>query len=127
MFEKAARLKLRFATRIGALTAEDLWDLPLESKTKLDLYGIGEALHKEVNELTTSGFRKQPTAASQITSLKLDIVKYIVEVKEKENAAKTAAASKKSRNEAIKAIIAKKEVSDLESKSTEELLALLED
>ena len=32
MFEKASRLKLRFSTSIGMLSAEDLWDLPLSSR-----------------------------------------------------------------------------------------------
>ena len=127
MFEKASKLKLRFSTPRGQITTEDLWDLPLESVSKVDLYSIGEDLYKKVQELQTSGFRKTHTKASDLAELRLEIVKHIVDAKETESKAKSEAAAKRSKNEAIKAIIAKKEVADLESKSTEELMKLLED
>ena len=41
IFKQATKLKLRFSSVRGDLTVEDLWDLPLTSKSNLSLDGVG--------------------------------------------------------------------------------------
>ena len=73
MFEKAARLKLRFKS---SLSVEDLWDL---SPNALD------AIFKDLNAQTK--VRKEESlldyrsTEDTIVDLKIDIVKHIVSVK----------------------------------------------
>ena len=54
MFEQAARMKLRFDTPRGALSAEDLWDLPLTSTRGLSLNDIAITLHHALKHDTVS-------------------------------------------------------------------------
>lgn len=124
MFEKASRLKLRFATERGNLTAEDLWDLPLTSNRNVNLDDIAKGLSREVKESATESFVHKATSASEALELKFDVVKRVIEVKlaEREAAAlKSEAAEKKQR---ILGIIAKKKDEKLEGSSLEELEAM---
>jgi hypothetical protein len=42
LFERATRLKLRFSTNKNEITVEDLWELPLQSKTGFDLDNVAK-------------------------------------------------------------------------------------
>lgn len=54
IFEQTSRLKLRFDTTKGMLTAEDLWDLPLTSDAgKANLDDVAQSLHRELKDAET--------------------------------------------------------------------------
>lgn len=123
MFKEASRLKLRFSTPIGLLSIEDLWDLPLESKTKVNLDSIAILLNREIKDTKEESFISK-SKVNPVTELKLEIVKAIIEIKLKEASDKLQAKIKAEQRNKIDAIISKKEDESLESKSLEELKAL---
>ena len=123
MFKEASRLKLRFSTPIGLLSVEDLWDLPLESKTKVNLDSIAILLNREIKDTKEESFISK-SKVNPVTELKLEIVKAIIEIKLKEASDKLQAKIKAEQRNKIDAIISKKEDESLESLSLEELKAL---
>lgn len=123
MFKEASRLKLRFSTPIGLLSTEDLWDLPLESKTKVNLDSIAILLNREIKDTKEESFISK-SKVNPVTELKLEIVKAIIEIKLKEASDKLQAKIKAEQRNKIDAIISKKEDESLESLSLEELKAL---
>jgi hypothetical protein len=88
MFEDAIRQKIRFDSPKGLLTAEDLWDLPLQSTVsgKANLDDIARALHKQLKNGDDVSFVSTATKSDPTVQLKFDIVKYVIEQKMKENA-----------------------------------------
>ena len=116
MFEKATRLKLRFETKKGQLSTEDLWDLPLSSTTgAVNLDDIARALHLKVSTQTDVSFvnpaAKSPAAERE--QLALDVVKQVIAVR---------LAEKRSRRRRPGAGRAEKEnLGDLGQKDTESL------
>jgi len=120
MFEKAAKLKLRFSTSQGVLATEDLWDLKLAA---LDV--LARALHKALEESEVS-FIKPVTAANETTKLKFDIVKHVIDTKLAAQEAARNQAEKATQKARILEVLAKKQDEGLLAKSTEELLKELE-
>ena len=78
MFEKASKLKLRFATAKGTATTEDLWDLNLD-----DLDKVAISLDEQINS-TGKSFIKTKTTANTTLDLKFEIVKHVIDVKQTE-------------------------------------------
>jgi hypothetical protein len=125
IFANASRLKLRFATTVGQISVEDLWDLPLTSESKVNLNSIAKGLAKELRESSEDDFVGDKTVKTTTIELKFDIVKHIIDVRRAEAEAKKLATAKKAQNEKILAIIAKKQDESLEGKSVEELMSML--
>lgn len=126
IFEKAARIKLRFDTGRGLLFAEDLFDLPLTSKTgRVNLDDIARGFHKKLRSNDDVSFVETESKSDETVQLSFDIVKHVIDVKLEENRLereKTARAEKKQR---ILAIMADKEDESLKGRSLEELKAEL--
>lgn len=127
IFEKAARLKLRFDTPRGLLSAEDLWDLPLTSQRNISLNSIAQDAYKTVNTNDVPDFITGSTPASNTEAqLRLDLVKHVIDVRKEENAATTNAAAKREQKQKIMELLEEKQHDELKSKSPEELRAMLE-
>lgn len=121
MFERASRNKLRFSTKRGLISTEDLWDLSLQ-----DLDHIAIAVNKQVKEQGTESFlaQKQSTT-STVLQLQLDLLKHVISSKESAaEAAKTRAVNDAKRAR-LQEILGQKEEQELMSKSTEELEKML--
>lgn len=118
IFEMASRTKIRFPFR-GAISVEDLWDLPVESldsiysKLSAARKSAGESLLAPKNETNTE------------LDLQIDIIKHIVSVKLAELDARKNAAERKAKEAEILAVIAEKQGDALKSKSIEELKEML--
>jgi len=123
-FEQASRLKLRISTDHGAIATEDLWRLPLTSKTKINLDKIAKTLSKEVKEQDEESFVTIKSEANTETELKFEIVKYVIACKLAENAEKLLAKKRERDNDTIDDIIRMKKHSELTEKSVEELEAM---
>jgi hypothetical protein len=125
MFDKATRLKLRFTTSKGEATVEDLWDLPLSSERghpNLDTIAIN--LNKQLKDADEVSFVLPSKSKDEITRLKFDVVRHIIEVRLGENAAKAKERENAEKKEKILAILADKQDESLKTKSVEELQAL---
>lgn len=125
MFEKAARIKLRFSTPKGLLTVEDLFDLPLTSGTgKANLDDLAKELHRQLKDEDVS-FVTPTAKKDEDDQLAFELVKHVIGIRiaERDEAAKKteqAAARQK-----IMALIDQKKDAALGEKSVEELTALL--
>lgn len=127
MFEKAARLKLRFTTPVGDLSAEDLWDLPLTSRAgKANLDDLARALHQQIEQAPTVSFVKPTEPVSVIPQLKFDLVLHIIKVKLAEQEAAQKAQTTRERKQQIMALIEQKKNDALGASSIDELQAMLD-
>lgn len=126
LFEQATRSKLRFATTKGMLTVEDLWDLPLISKSgaQVNLDDLARAAYTEMEESARQSFVQKSTKVSKTAKLKFDIIKHIIDVKLADRDAASERAEKAARKQRILELIATKEDESLAGKSLEELQKL---
>lgn len=124
IFEKASRLKLRFETSKGALTAEDLWDLPLQATNKPNLDDLARELYTQVKGSDAISFVNKTAKPSEALQLRFDLVKHVIDTRLTENAAKEEAELNKQRKARILALIEEKENNQLGERSLEELRAL---
>lgn len=119
MFEVATRKKFRFPFK-GSISVEDLWDLSLQQ-----LDGIYKALNSQQKQAQEASLLTVRTAEDEDLSLKIEIIKHIVSVKQDEINAAVRAKEVKDKREKIMAILADKQDQDLRSKTPEELQAML--
>lgn len=122
LFEAASRQKLRFDSKVGALTTEDLWDLPLTHATKANLDSIAIALNTQLKGSEESFV--STTTKDATLELKFEIVKHIIQERKK---AITEALEKKNKDEKrrqLDDLIARKQQGAMESLTLEELEAL---
>lgn len=127
MFEKATRFKLRFETKKGQLSTEDLWDLPLSSTVgAVNLDDIARSLHLKVSTQSEVSFvnpaAKSP--AAERDQLALDVVKQVIAVRLAENEAVASARAKAEQKKKILEILDEKDTESLKNKTPEELRAL---
>ncbi len=125
-FEQASREGLRFSSSKGALTVEDLWDLPLTSARYVSLDTMAKTANKYLKETEEESFVNVKTTSNTFAELRLDILKHIIAVKLTEMGAANEAIVNKAKKEKILAILANKQDAVLESQSEAELKALLE-
>ena len=119
ILEKAIRLKLRFNFK-GMLTVEDLWDLKLN---ELDM------IYKQLNQqkkLQESESLLTNNLINDIINLQIEIIKYVVEQKQAEQLAEQTKIEKQQQKQKILEILSRKQDDDLQNKSTEDLLKMLE-
>ena len=126
IFEQATRKKLRFTSSVGDLTAEQLWDLPLTHKSRPNLNDLAIATAKELRDLGDFSFVDvKPDPRKDILTLQLEIQKRIIEVKMAEAEAAKAAALKAAQKQKALEALEKLDSKDMDSKSREELLAIV--
>lgn len=121
LFEVAVREKYRFPYR-GSIATEDLWDL---SVTNLDT--VFKALNAQAKQSQEESLLQQRNKEDEVLDRKIEIVKYIVAVKQAEKQAAMDAAEKRAQKQRIMEILANKEDAELQNKSPEELRKMLEE
>lgn len=119
MFVTATRNKFRFPFR-GQISVEDLWDLSVEN-----LDSVYKTLNSQVKKAKEESLLNTKSREDEIIEMQIEIVKYIVSVKQDESAKKVAATEKSARKQKILKVLAAKEDADLQNKSPEELQAML--
>lgn len=124
IFEQAARQALRFPSAKGLLTVEQLWQLPLQSKTGFDLDSIAIDINRQLKALAEESFVSQGNnpAKAQL-ELQLELLKHIITAKQAENADARARADRLSERTRLVEILGKKQDQALESLSPDELKA----
>lgn len=126
MFEKASRLKLRFPSPKGALTVEDLWDLPLTGSTgKANLDDLARTLHQQFESQKIGSFVTKATPITAGTQLQFDIVLRVIEVRLAENEAAAQREAARAKKQQIMEIISRKETEALSGASLDDLRAML--
>lgn len=125
MFEAALREKDRFESSKGLLTVEDLWDLPLTHKSGADLETVALQLDAKLTGVGSKSFVRKVNPASEKLTRQLEIVKYIISVKQSEIDASEKSKVTATAKAKIMGILEKKQDSTLESMTVEELQAEL--
>jgi hypothetical protein len=127
LFEQATKSRIRFTTSIGALTTEDLWELPLTARKKgCCLDEVAKSIHRELKDSEEESFVVKATKPNEVLQLKMDVVKHVIKVRLAEREEAMLAAARKEKKQQIMAIIADKEVESLKTASLDELRALLD-
>jgi hypothetical protein len=121
IFELASRMKLRFSYK-GMLSVEDIWDLSVQ-----ELDRIFKVLNAKLKVCKEESLLGSKSSENTELDLQVAIVRYIVEVKLAEAAARKMEAEKIAKRQKILAILAEKQEGVLASKTEEELTKMLED
>lgn len=119
VFEMATRLKFRFPFR-GMISVEDLWDLDVEQ-----LDSVYKTLNKDVQKTQEESLLAGPRVGNADLNAKIEIVKYIFQVKQAEEEARKAEADNAVRRRRLLEALAKKQDAALDNMSEEQLLAAL--
>lgn len=131
LFILATRNKYRFQSEVGQLTVEDLWDLPTTSQRSeaLTLSTLAQNINAKIKP--TEGLEWLEThrenAEQEELKNKLAIIKYIVETRRAEAAARQEAESKAQLLAKLKAEQSRRKEQNLMDQSDEDLAKLIAD
>lgn len=111
LYKYAAQNKLRFPSNRGALLLEQLFDLPLTSKTDFDLNNVAKEVNVNLKACSEESFVSIKSNPQQKElELMLDLVKDVIATKQAENAeALTRQHRSEERRKLLDAIAAKKD------------------
>lgn len=126
VFEIATRKKFRFASAKGDLSLEQLWDLPLTSRTGFDLDTIARGTNAALKSVTEESFVVvQPHPRRDDWSTKLEVLKHIIGVKLKEQEDAKAAVVRSEKRRKLLNALDNKEDQALANASKEDILKQL--
>ena len=133
LFEKATRKAYRFPTLKGEMTVEQLWQLPLTARgiNTVDLDTVARTINNELKALGEESFVIKGTnpKRGELTD-KLEIVKYIIDVKQTEASDADTRVARQQDRAKLTELLEKKNNQELEGLSKEEIekkLAALDD
>ncbi len=129
LFEKASRLKVRFMTIKGAVSVEDLWDMPLTSSTgKPNLDDIARGLHRQLKSKQDEESFVEPVERAEVDCAEIGfaVVRRVIEIKVAERKSAKEATERREKKQQILGIIAQKENEKLSTTSLEELRKMAE-
>lgn len=115
LFEVAVREHFRFPYK-GQATVEDLWDLDVRN-----LDSVFKALNKQLKQVEEESLLDVKTKEDKQLDDMIEIVKYIVSVKQKDNSERLLEKAKKEQKQKILEIMESKKEEDLKGKTFEEL------
>jgi len=128
IFEQASRQKIRFSSNKGDLTTEQLWDLPLTSKTQFDLDTIAKTVHASLALVSTTSFVTQVSdPAKSRLELAMELVKHVIAVRVAENQAANDRAKARAERDRLINVLADKQDQALREMSADEIKARLAD
>lgn len=119
LFETATRNKMRFPFR-GMISVEDLWDLSL---TNLD--SVFKTLNAEAKKSEEESLLETKSKENEELSNKIEIVKYIVNIKLEEKKTRENARKNAEMKQRLLEIKAKRQDAALENMSDEDLDKML--
>lgn len=123
IFERAARAKLRFASSVGELTTEQLFDLPLATTgNRASLDRVAREVYGELKTYDDISFiETKPEPRKVQLELQLEIVKHVIESKKADLAAVETRAKKAELRRQLTEVLAKKQGEQLEGLSVEDI------
>lgn len=121
IFEQASIQKLRFPSVRGELTTEQLWDLPLTSKSDFDLNTVAKTVNRDLKASAEEDFVSTRTSANSRQELMLEIVKHVIASKLATQEAIRNRAAKAAMRQKVLDALADKQDAELKGLSVEEL------
>lgn len=125
IFAKAVKTGLTFATPRGSRLPQEIYQLPLTGNNGFNLDEVSKMLLKKINAQGEESLVVSSSKVSPKDKLRLEILKFIINDKQQEAAAKEQDVIRKKRIEQIQSLIATKQQEEQASKSLEELQAEL--
>jgi hypothetical protein len=120
MFEFAVRNKLRFPFK-GSIATEDLFDLSVK-----DLDSIFKTLNAQVKQAAEESLLDTKSKEDETLDVQIEIIKYIVGVKQFEAEIQKQAVSKRQEKQKILAILKDKKDESLKNMTPEQLQEMLD-
>lgn len=131
LFLLASRKKFRFPSERGELTVEQLWDIPLTSRSGFSVNNIAIEVNRELRSLEEESFVETSKNPRRDTlRAMLELLKIVISVRQEEAQKASAAAERATKRQNIMEAIEAKEKEGLQSASLDELklqLAALKD
>jgi hypothetical protein len=123
IYKFTAQNQLRFASKRGDLTVEQLFQLPLKSQSGFDLDTVARTINGQLNGVSEESFVEDNTAdpRKQALSVALEIVKDVIATKQAEKRAALAKVNKAAERKKILDAIAAKRDEKLSQASLDEL------
>ena len=122
LFLQATREKFRFQSSKGDLSVEQLWDLPLTSRTGFDLDTVAKAVNanlKSSNEESFVNVSNNPTVSR--LQAQLEVVKAIIEIKLAQAEAAKKRVEKAAERQRLMEVLHSKKDQELQGLSVEEI------
>ena len=116
LFEVASRRKLRFDSKHGKITVEELWDLSLES-----IDSIAVALNNKIKTTETVSFVSNVSSVNTEDKLKFDIVIHIINTRKAESEVRRERAINAERARTIREELSRRKEDAIKTKSDEDL------
>ena len=102
IYQKAAVTKLRFKTNNGAISTEDLFDLPLSSNNEMNLDTVAKTVYAALKAEEEGSFvNKTSNPRKEQLELAMEIVKDVIRIKQEEADAKADIAAKAAKREQL--------------------------
>lgn len=125
---KALRSKVRFATNRGPMTIEQLFEMPLTSRDDFNLEMVAQAVHTELEKAGAKSFVGSKSNPKKVElQVKMDIVIWVIQIKEAENEAKRDKVSKDAQRELLRQALANAQSSALSEMTVEQIQAKLKE
>lgn len=121
LFEFAVRHKMRFPYK-GAISVEDLFDLSVQN-----LDAIFKTLNGQKQKACEESLLATKTKEDEYLDVQIALVKYVFNLKVEEANERLRDRERRKQEQKIMSIIAAKDEEELQSKSKEELLKMLDD
>ena len=129
LFKKATKQNVVYPTTKGVLTLNDLWNIPLESKspTAVTLDSILVSLDTELRKekASTSFINKSSTSTASVKQLAFDVAHEILVERLEDKKANETRLAENQRKARIKELIVEKKEDNLKNLSLEELEKLV--
>lgn len=124
-FQLDSRYSFRYASNQGYLTTTDLWSIPFSSKVanKASLDNVYSNLMDEKSKQVTHSLTQRSVENDNFVDEKIEIVKFIFETRQAENAAEKQRLENKELKELLLNKAREKKVESLLEGSPEELIA----
>jgi hypothetical protein len=127
LFATATREQFRFSTVKGLISVEDLWQLPLSSKTSFDLDTVAKNVNTELKQLTEESFVSvTPAPGRKNAELRLEVVKAVIAVKMEEAEKTRLAKSRAEEKQRLLTLLDEKHHDELKGLTKSELQARID-
>lgn len=124
-FKEGTRINVLFPSKVGELSIQQLWSLPLQSKTGVDLDTLAIGVNEQLKKSGTESFVKKSSGPDKLLQLKLDILKEIIEYKQTEEDKRAKRTELNKRRQLLLAQLDKKQTEEVSALTTEQVLAQL--
>jgi len=119
IFEVAIREKFRFPFK-GMINSEDLWDLNVQS-----LDSVFKTLNSQLKQVKEESLLDTKTQQDKELDMKIEIIKYIVKVKQEEENLRLKSKEQREKKQKIMEILSVKQDTALQNMSEDELKKML--